>query len=157
METSMASQYADIPALNHIITILIDARRLYARALALAKDPDAVLNIQKTRDERTALLATMRGRVRELGGRPVEDGSMLGAAHTAFLNMRSVFDRDLKVALEEVERGEKYLRDEIRKCMRREDLSAETRAFLGVALDRAVTGEMRIEGKREEAAQELRH
>jgi hypothetical protein len=36
-------------------------------------------------------------------------------------------------------------------------LSAETRAFLGVALDRAVTGEMRIEGKREEAAQELRH
>ena len=152
----MASQFADIPALNHIIAILIDARRLYTRAMRLAKEPDAVLGIQRTLDERTALLGAMQQRVRELGGKPALEGSVMGAAHAAFLNVRSVFDRDVVAALDEVERGEKYLRAEIRKCMRQGDISAETRAFLGVALDRAVTGEMQIEGVREEAKPEQR-
>lgn len=150
----MASQYADIPALNHLAAILIDARRLYTRAIDLAKEPDAASKIQITLGERSALLQDIQARVQQLGGLATAEGSMLGVAHKAFMNVRSVFDRDLKVALEEVERGEKYFRDEVRKAMRREDVSADTRAFLGVTLDRAVTGEMRIEGKVEQVQSE---
>ncbi len=147
----MASRYADISVLNHIATILIDARRLYHRAARLADDNRDVVNgIELTLGERSMLLTEIQERMRTLGEPPKPSGSMLGAAHMAFLDVRSVFDRDVKAALVEVERGEKYLSDEIRKAMRREDVSADTRAFLGVVLDRVVSGEMRIAGKREE-------
>jgi uncharacterized protein (TIGR02284 family) len=147
----MASRYADISVLNHIATILIDARRLYHRAARLADDNRDVVNgIELTLGERSMLLTEIQERMRTLGEPPKPSGSMLGAAHMAFLDVRSVFERDVKAALVEVERGEKYLSDEIRKAMRREDVSADTRAFLGVVLDRVVSGGMRIAGRREE-------
>jgi uncharacterized protein (TIGR02284 family) len=141
---------ADIAALNHIASILIDARRLYHRAAHLADNVDARNRIERTIDERDHLLADVQQMVRSLRGDPAHEGSLLGAAHKAFLDVRAMFDRDVKAALAEVDRGENYLRDEIRKAMRRDDLGAETRAFLGVALDRIVSGEQRIEGKIEE-------
>jgi uncharacterized protein (TIGR02284 family) len=147
----MASRYADIPLLNHIATILVDARRLYHRAARLAdEDRDVVNRIELTLGERSMLLTEIQNRMHALGAPPTANGSMLGAAHMAFLDVRSVFDRDVKSALAEVARGEKYLSDELRKAMRREDVSADTRAFLGIVLDRIVSGEMRIVGKGEE-------
>jgi uncharacterized protein (TIGR02284 family) len=152
----MATRYADIPVLNHIATILINARRLYHRAARLAdEDRDVVNRIELTLGERSMLLTEIEDRMRTLGDAPKANGSMLGAAHMAFLDVRSVFERDVKAALVEVARGEKYLSDELRKAMRREDVSADTRAFLGVVLDRIVSGEMRIAGKREELEQRV--
>ena len=152
----MATRYADIPVLNRIATILIDARRLYHRAARLAdEDRDVVNRIELTLGERSMLLTEIEDRMRTLGAPPKPSGSMLGAAHMAFLDVRFVFERDVKSALVEVDRGEKYLGDELRKAIRREDVSAETRAFLGVVLDRVVSGEMRIAGKREEVEQRV--
>lgn len=156
----MARYRADIAALNHIAQILIDARRLYARAASFSTDADATLRIERTLGERAMLLDDVRQRVSDLSGTPQSDGSLLGKAHMAFFNARTWFDNDLDAALAEVARGEDYLRKEIRKAMRREDLYAETRAFLGILLDRIVSGEMRIEGKIEElrgADQPLHH
>jgi uncharacterized protein (TIGR02284 family) len=153
----MASRYADITVLNHIATILIDAQRLYHRAARLADDNRDVVNgIELTLGERSMMLTEIQDRMHALGAPPKENGSMLGAAHMAFLDVRSVFERDVKAALAEVVRGEKYLSDELRKAMRRDDVSADTRAFLGVVLDRIVSGEMRIVGKREEVEQRAR-
>jgi uncharacterized protein (TIGR02284 family) len=153
----MASRYADITVLNHIATILIDARRLYHRAARLAdEDRDAVTRIELTMGERSMLLNEIHERMHALGAPRTESPSMLGAAHMAFLDVRSVFERDVKSALAEVDRGEKYLGDELRKAMRRDDVSADTRAFLGVVLDRVVSGEMRIAGKREEVQHRAR-
>jgi len=152
----MGSRFADIPVLNHLIAVLIDARRLYERAAQIAHAPAAIAAIQRTRQERAIMLSDLQARVRSLGGRAQSEGSMLGAAHKAFLNVRAVFDHDLDAALAEVERGEHFLRDEIRKAMRRDDVSADTRAFLGVCLDDVVTGEHRIEDEQEHAAAEQR-
>ncbi|MGQ0531893.1 MAG: PA2169 family four-helix-bundle protein [Caulobacteraceae bacterium] len=147
----MARHREDIAKLNHIATILIDARRLYIRAANLADETDARARIERTIEERSQLLADTQQMVRSLRGKPAHEGSLLGGAHKTFLDVRAMFDRDVKAALAEVDRGENYLRDEIRNAMRDADLSAETRAFLGVALDRLVSGEQRIEGKLEEA------
>ena len=147
----MATLDADISVLNHIATILTDAQRLYHRAARLAADDrDAVNRIELTLGERSMLLSTIQDRVQKLGEAPKASGTMFGAAQMAFFDVRSVFDRDAKAALADVSRGENYLREELRKAIRRNDVSAETRAFLGVALDRVTSGEMRITGKREE-------
>ena len=141
---------ADLACLKHLAAMLIDARKVYARAARIADDADVVDRIERTMAERDRLLREIRGRIEDLRGAAPHEGSMLGAAHKAFLDVRAIFDRDEKAALAEVQRGEKYLRDEIRKAIRNHALSAETRAFLGLALDRIVNGEMRIEGKLEE-------
>lgn len=147
----MVRHRADIACLNRLATILVDARRLYARAARIADDDPAVVDrIERTMAERDRLLTEIRSLIVSLRGEPGNDGSMLGAAHMAFLDVRAMFDRDATAALAEVQRGEKYLRDEIRKAMRRDDVSAETRAFLGLLLDGVVSGETRMAGKREE-------
>lgn len=147
----MTRHRADVAALNHLATILIDGRKLYARAARLADgDDDTVARIERTLGERASMLTEVQRRVHDLQGCAQNDGSFLGAARKAFLDVRALFDDDVEAALADVERGEDYLRDEIRKCMRHDELGAETRAFLGVLLDRIVNGEMRIKGKLEE-------
>lgn len=140
----------DTACLNRLANILVDARRLYARAARIADDPDVVERIDRTMAEREKLLTEIRSLIIRLHGSDREAGTFLGAAHKAFLNVRAVFNNDARAALEEVLRGERYLCDEIRKAIRNDNLSAEVRAFLGLALDRIVSGEMRIEGKLEE-------
>lgn len=78
--------------------------------------------------------------------RTAAGGSIAGAAHQAFLDVVAIFDRDARAALAEVQRSERHLRDEMRRALRNDELSAEVRAFLGLALDRVVNGEMRVEG-----------
>lgn len=142
----------DIAKLNHIAAILIDARWLHTRAAHLADDADARARIEQTIEERNLILADTQQMVRSLGGKPAHEGSLMGATQKAFLDVRAVFDRDVKAALAEVDRGEHHLRSEIRKAMRDDALSADVRAFLGLALDRLVSGEQRIEGKLEEVS-----
>jgi len=145
----MPRHRADIAALNRIAALLVDATRLYARAARLTEAAEAVEGIERTLGERAQLLGDIHQRVRDMDVRPSRDGSMLGAAQKAWLDVRALFERDSEAALAEVERAEKYLRDEVRRCMRREELSAETRAFFGIVLDRLVSGGQRIEGARE--------
>lgn len=141
----------DIACLNRLANILVDARRLYARAARIADDPDVVERIDRTMAEREKLLTDIRSLIISLyGAGERNNGTFLGAAHKAFLNVRSLFDQDERASLGEVLRGERYLCDEIRKAIRNDELSADVRAFLGLALDRIVNAEMRIEGKLEE-------
>jgi uncharacterized protein (TIGR02284 family) len=154
----MARYRADIAALNQIGAIIVDTRKLYARAARLAEsDRDALLRIERTMGERADILDDIQDRVRDLSGQPKGAGSMRGAAQMAFLDLRAIFDRDFEGALADVARGEEYLRNEIRRNMRRDELHAETRAFLGVLLDRIVSGEMRLKAQREELDQGHRH
>ncbi|MEQ1819893.1 MAG: PA2169 family four-helix-bundle protein [Terricaulis sp.] len=140
----------DIACLNHLATILVDAGKLYARAARIADDPKVVDRIERTMAERDRLLTEIRSLIISLRGEQRENGTFLGSAHKAFLNARALFDNDEKSALGEVQRGERYLCEEIRKSIRNDELSAEVRAFLGLALDRIVSGEMRIEGALED-------
>jgi len=153
----MARYRADIAALNQIGAILVDTRKLYARAARLANDPDAVLRIERTMGERADILDDIQDRVRDLSGRPKDEGSMRGAAQMAFLDLRAMFDRDFDGAVAEVARGEDHLRNEIRRNMRRDELHAETRAFLGLLLDRIVSGEMHLKAQHEEIDRRMPH
>lgn len=146
----MPTHSNDFTCLNHIATILVDAGKLYSRAARIADDPTVVDRIERTMAERDVMLREVRALASRVRGDRREHGSMLGVAHKAFLDVRSLFDRDTRAALSEVDRGEKYLCDEIRKAIRNQGLSSETRAFLGLMLDRVTNGEMQVQGKLDE-------
>lgn len=130
-----AQHRADCEALNTIASLLIDEVTLGTRAAERASDSAARARLESTLAERRRLLADVQARVRTLRCKPTHKGTLMGAAQKALTGLRP------DTALHQVERDERHVRDAIRKCMRRENLTAETRAFLGVALDRLVTSD----------------
>ena len=70
----------------------------------------------------------MAGEVRRLGGTPDEDGTVLGKTHQAFLDLKAaVMGRDDKAIINEVERGEDYLKEKFEAALKDDTLAAESR------------------------------
>lgn len=130
-----ARHRADCDALNQAARLLIDEITLGMRAAERAPDRAAKARIERALDERRRLLADVQARVRMMKCKPARSGTFLGAAHKALAAVRP------DAAHAEVEREEQQLREALRRWMRREDISPETRDFFCAALSRLVTGE----------------
>ena len=66
--------------------------------------------------------------MRRLGGNPEDDGSFLGKSHQRFLDLKAaVTGRDEKAIVNEVERGEDYLKEKFEAALN-SDLTGECRA-----------------------------
>lgn len=126
---------ADTDALRHIGKILVDQTRLYARAADIADAPEAA-PIQRACRARAVMLDELNGRLADLGAERIEEGTMRGAGHKAFLSLRAGVDKDSRAAVGEVERGEDYLRDQVADWAGKDGLSGSTRDYLNDLLFR---------------------
>ena len=84
----MLNQRHDIEVLNSLIETTIDSVDGYRRSAEEAKDHRFSSHFREWAGEREAVVARLRERVRELGGTPEEDGSLLAASHRQFLGLR---------------------------------------------------------------------
>lgn len=81
--------------------------------------------------ERERVAGELAGEVRRLGGTPDEDGTVLGKTHQVFLDLKAaVTGRDDKSIINEVERGEDYLKEKFEAALEADDLAPESRAVL---------------------------
>ena len=79
--------------------------------------------------ERRQVVEDLRAEVRRLGGNPEDDGSFLGKTHQRFLDLKAaVTGRDDKAIINEVERGEDYLKEKFETALNSEELTGESRA-----------------------------
>ena len=109
---------AEIEALNHIISILIDAEALYADAANIPDSNEQVRDILAQYAIRRGDQAIeLQERVAALGGTADEWGEAIGTTHRALTQFRTLFDNDTEVAIEEVLRGERYIVDEIGEAL----------------------------------------
>ena len=107
----MAEHNETITTLNTLIATTIDSVTGYE---------DSAKNIENERfreifrgraDERQQVVEELRSEVRRLGGDPEESGSFLGKAHQRFEDLKAVVTgRDEQAIINEVERGEDYLK-----------------------------------------------
>ena len=74
-----------------------------------------------------------------LGGNPEDDGTLLAAAHRQFLNLRALFDSDVRTAVNEVERGEDVIKAKYEAALKL-DLSADVRASVQRAYESVRAG-----------------
>ena len=78
--------------------------------------------------ERERVSGELQAEVRRLGGTPDEDGTVLGKTHQAFLDLKAaVMGRDDKAIINEVERGEDYLKDKFETALADANLAPESR------------------------------
>lgn len=116
----------DIATLNSLIETTIDSADGYEQAAAHDKADDLSQTFRQFAAERRSIVADLRGHVVRLGGTPEDDGSLLAAAHRQFLNLRSMFDSDRRTAINEVERGEDFIKAKYETALKAE-LSPEVR------------------------------
>ena len=78
--------------------------------------------------ERERVAGEIAGEVRRLGGTADKDGTVLGKTHQIFLDLKAaITGRDDKAIINEVERGEDYLKEKFEMALKADDLSPESR------------------------------
>ncbi len=121
----------DIAVLNSLITTTIDSADGFERS---AEDADVQRFADMFREfaqERRQVVGRLQVRVRTLGGTPNDDGSLAAAAHRRFVDLRDAITRggDREI-IEEVERGEDYLKGKYDAALADTDISPETMAAI---------------------------
>ena len=120
-----------ISTLNELIETTIDSVTGYEDS-AQNIDNERLRQIFRERaDERQKIVAELREEVRRLGGNPEEGGTFLGKAHQRFEDLKAaITGRDEKAIINEVERGEDYLKAKWEAALESGKLTGETRAVV---------------------------
>lgn len=107
----MAEHDEGITALNTLIATTIDSIKGYEDSAANV-DSESFREIFRSRaNERQQIVEELRGEVRRLGGNPEDDGSFMGSVHQRFEDLKAaITGRDEKAIINEVERGEDYIK-----------------------------------------------
>ena len=89
-------------------------------------------------NERQEVVEKLRAEVRRLGGDPEDGGSFLGKAHQRFEDLKAaVTGRDEKSIVNEVERGEDYLKEKWQAALQSGDLQGESHDWSSAAISRS--------------------
>src|SRR5687767_4518712 len=124
----------DITVLNSLITTTIDSASGFERSAEDAEVPTFVEMFREFSQERRQVVGRLQERVRALGGTPDDDGSLKADLHRRWVDLRDAISRGGdKEIIEEVERGEDYLKGKYDAALQDGELSPETLAEIGRA------------------------
>lgn len=123
----MAEHSDTISTLNTLIATTIDSITGYEDS-AQNIDSERLREMFRQRaDERQRVVEELRSEVRRLGGDPEEGGSFMGKAHQRFEDLKAaITGRDEKAIINEVERGEDYLKEKFQAALQSGDLKGES-------------------------------
>lgn len=126
----MDSNNASVGTLENLATTLIDSINGYRDAASHAEGTQFQEIFRRNADERSSVAEELRAEITRLGGNAPDDGSFLGATHQRFLDLKAaVTGRDDKAIINEVERGEDYIKEKFEAALAA-DLGPETRMIV---------------------------
>lgn len=127
----MADRQDEISTLNSLISTTIDSITGYEDA---ASNSEAGRFQQLFRDranERQRVVEELRSEVRRLGGEPEDGGSFMGKTHQRFLDLKSaITGRNDQAIINEVERGEDYIKDKFETALDSDKLTGDSRSVV---------------------------
>lgn len=132
----------EVTTLNTLIATLTDSVTGYEDAAANLEGSNRLQQLFRDRaSERRSVLDELRAEVRRLGGDPEDSGSFMGAVHQRFLDLKSaITGRDEKAIVNEVERGEDYLKEKFETALNSGTLSGESRTVVESAFQSVRSG-----------------
>ncbi len=126
----MTDRDQDISVLNSLVTTTIDSANGFENS---AEDTDSPRFTQMFRDfaqERRQVVDRLQGRVRQLGGTPNDDGSLIAGLHRRWEDLKSTLGSGDQAVIDEVERGEDYIKNKYEEALGDDRLSTETRSLI---------------------------
>jgi uncharacterized protein (TIGR02284 family) len=131
----------EIATLNTLIATLIDSVNGYEDSAANADSPRLQQLFRERAGERNRVVESLRAEVRRLGGDPEDDGSFMGKTHQRFLDLKAaITGRDEQSIINEVERGEDYLKEKFETALSSGHLGGESRAAVEQAFQSVRSG-----------------
>ena len=130
----------DIHVLNNLIQTSIDSADGYREASTEADDPGRRDLFGRRSFERQRVAEELQSTVRELGGDPTADGSILAKAQRAFADIRHALMRDEASMVGAVESAEEAVRARFEKALEDSQISATTRETIRRAFARVSPG-----------------
>ena len=107
----MSETSHDISTLNDLIAATYDSINGYTEVAKNSNNQRFAAMFTARSVEREAAIRTLRTEVIRLGGKPDDNGTVLGGAHRMFMNLKSVVTgRDEKAIIAEVEQGEDHIK-----------------------------------------------
>ena len=132
----MTEHSKDTTTLNTLSATLLDSVDGYTKSAQDVKDRDLADRFNARARERQSAVAGLQAAVARLGGNPEDDGTLLAGAHRAFLSLKEVVTgSDDHAIINEIERGEDYLKGKFEAALKNVDLAPEARS----AVDQAWT------------------
>jgi uncharacterized protein (TIGR02284 family) len=130
-----------ITILNTLTATLIDSVKGYRDAAENSESGRFQELFRSNADERSGAVEELRAEVRRLGGDPEDDQSTLGALHQRWLDLKAaITGRDDKAIINEVERGEDYLKAKFQAALDGDTLTGESRAVVERAFQSVLKG-----------------
>ncbi|MEO6226101.1 MAG: PA2169 family four-helix-bundle protein [Sphingomicrobium sp.] len=127
----MTEHTTQITALNTLIATTIDSINGYEDAASHSEESRFQQTFRDRATERQKVVEQLRGEVRRLGGDAEDDGSFMGATHQRFLDLKAaITGRDDKAIINEVERGEDYIKAKFEAALNSEELSGDSRSVV---------------------------
>ena len=118
-----------IATLNTLIATTIDSVKGYEDSAQSVDNENFREIFRQNADERQQVVGQLREEVRRLGGDPEESGSFMGAAHQRFEDLKAALTgRDEKAIVNEVERGEDYIKGKFETALESGDLTGDSRS-----------------------------
>jgi len=123
----MARPEHDIEVLNTLIETTLDSADGYSQAATRAEQSGYKEVFIQWADDRRQVVTQLQGHVRRLGGTPEDDGSILAAGHRMFLKLRDSVTSGDESVVDEVERGEDFIKAKYEAALKDEKLSPDVR------------------------------
>ena len=116
----------DITVLNRLLSTVHDSVNGYRESSKDVDSQQVQQLFQQGVQERTQVAQMLSQAVARMGGDPSDSPSALGSAHQAFMKLREmVTDREDKAIIQEVERGEDYIKEKFEQAIGNTDLSPQ--------------------------------
>ena len=118
-----------ISTLNTLIATTIDSITGYEDSAQNIENERFAQIFRENANERQQVVTQLREEVRRLGGDPEDSGSFLGKTHQRFEDLKAaITGRDEKAIINEVERGEDYLKEKFETALESGDLTGDSRS-----------------------------
>jgi uncharacterized protein (TIGR02284 family) len=141
----MTDRKDEIATLNTLIATTIDSITGYEDSAQNIHNERFAQIFRERANERQQVVEELRSEVRRLGGEPESDGSFLGKTHQRFEDLKAaVTGQDEQAIINEVERGEDYLKNKFETALDDGTLSGESRAVVERAYQSVRSGHDQI-------------
>jgi uncharacterized protein (TIGR02284 family) len=143
----MSNDNTSTTTLNTLIATLLDSVEGYTKSANDVHDQDLAQRFRSRAQERQSAVAGLQAAVASLGGTPEDDSSTMGGIHRTFMNLKeAVTGTDDTAILNEVERGEDYLKEKFEAALKADDLAPEARSAITTAWDSVKSGHDEMSG-----------
>lgn len=140
----MSDDYDDIGVTNTLIATTLDSVKGYRDA---SEDSNSGMSafFCEMADERSKVASGLQAYVLSCGGEPDDSSSTAGAMHRGFMNLKkSIVGNDEKAIVNEVERGEDYIKNKFETALESDSLSPTARQEIQKAYTSVRAGHDRV-------------